>query len=177
MSQRSKGETEKKKWADITRMAEEGDWDKLKELYPSVYCLHRAKLDLVNRKRKIVLTTLDGETEHEWLYGKPGTGKSRTARIENPDAYIKDPTTEWWDGYNGEETVIIDDFDKYQVSLAGFMKRALDRYPFQGAIKGGYLLMRPRKIIVTSNYTPDEIWSDEVTQMAIGRRVKLREFL
>jgi len=67
--------------------------------------------------------------------------------------------------------VIIDDFDKFQVKQGGDMKRWLDRYAFQAQFKGGYLFIRPRKIIVTSQYRPSEIWDDEKTVDAITRRV------
>ena len=83
--------------------------------------------------------------EHEWWYGKTGTGKSWKAERENPGAYIKDPQERWWDGYDGEEVVIIDDFDKYQVKQGGDMKRWMDHRPFRAPIKGGYLTIRPRK--------------------------------
>jgi len=52
----------------------------------------------------------EGERKCFWLYGKPGTGKSRMAH-EIPNAYRK-PLSKWWDGYNYEETIIIDDFSK-----------------------------------------------------------------
>lgn len=77
------------------------------------------------------------------------------------------------DGYNGEEVVIIDDFDKFQVKQGGDMKRWLDRYPFQAQFKGGMEKIRPRRVIVTSQYTPEEIWDDHKTVDAIKRRVKM----
>lgn len=54
------------------------------------------------------------------------------------------------------------------------MKRWLDRYPFQAQVKGGYMLARPKKIVVTSQYHPSEIWDDEKTVDAIMRRVVIR---
>lgn len=43
-----------------------------------------------------------------WYYGPPGTGKTRKATSENPGAYKK-LANKWWDGYQGQKVVIIDD--------------------------------------------------------------------
>lgn len=176
MSQLQKGLGEKARWKEVISLSESGDWEQIKEKHPSVYVNSLSKLQLINKKRPRSLETLDGDTNHEWFVGPPGSGKSKTAREENPGAYIKDPSVKWWDGYNGEDVVIIDDFDKYQVKQGGDMKRWMDRYPFQAEFKGGYELIRPKKVIVTSNYTPAEIWDDVQTQLAILRRVKTRIF-
>lgn len=90
--------------------------------------------------------------------------------------YIKEPNDKWWDGYVGQELVIIDDFDKYNLKQSGDMKRWLDIYPFQAQTKGGMSMIRPKKIVVTSNYHPDEIWDDELTRGAIVRRCELKFF-
>ena len=176
-SQEEKGRNEKDRWRRIIQAAEEGDNEWLKEHEPQVYALHpNAIKSIRKRARKDEPQTMDGDSEHQWFYGEPGTGKSKKAREDNPGAYIKDPKTVWWDGYDGEEVVIIDDFDKYQVSQGGDMKRWLDRYPFQAQYKGGSELIRPRKIVVTSNYAPGEIWEDDITRTAVERRVRVLHF-
>ena len=50
-----------------------------------------------------------------WLWGPPNTGKSYKARDisekqfgETP--FIKD-CNKWWDGYDGEKVVVLDDVD------------------------------------------------------------------
>ena len=44
----------------------------------------------------------------------PGSGKSSGVRRDYGDSlYVKD-ATKWWDGYAGEETVVIDDWDPEQ---------------------------------------------------------------
>lgn len=169
-----KGEKEQERWTEALLAVEEG---RLADVPADMVCRHLKSMEYaVNRvklsKRRLATIT-DEEMPHEWLYGPPGSGKSRQARERHPGAYIKDPTSQWWDGYKGEDVVIIDDFDKYQVKQGGDMKRWLDRYAFQAQIKGGQTLIRPSKVVVTSNYHPDQIWEDKITQEAIMRRLKV----
>lgn len=176
MDQKAKGDSEKERWAHILKLTEAGDWDTLKLEYPEVYGQKLKNLEYIHKKRPRDLSTIQGDMTHEWIVGETGCGKSRKAREDSPGAYIKNPNVKWWDGYNGEEVVIIDDFDKYQVGQGGDMKRWLDRYAFQAEFKGGMEMIRPRKIVVTSQYTPQEIWEDNKTVDAIMRRVKLIDF-
>lgn len=175
LSQKQKGQTEKDRWSNILKAAEEGDMDWIKEHEPQVYVLHDKALERAFKRAKPSPQNLD-TLEHEWWYGPTGTGKSRSARELYPDAYIKDPKERWWDGYADQSVVIIDDFDKYQKEQGGDMKRWLDHYPFKAPVKGGYLDIRPAKIIVTSNYHPGEIWDDEQTVDPIMRRVKCVDY-
>lgn len=172
MSQKTKGEQNVERWEAAREAAKVGDFDSIPA---DIYMRTRNVCHAIFMENQTV-ADLDGDLEHEWWYGAPGTGKTRRAKADYPGAYVKDPQSRWWDGYKGQEVVIIDDFDKYQVAQGGDMKRWLDRYVFQAPIKGGYLEVRPRKIIVTSNYHPDSIWEDEITQAAIGRRVKITRF-
>lgn len=173
MTQGQKGDANVERFDDARKAAEEGRFE---DIPSDIYMRMDNACHRIHARAIQNLDTLDGPMEHEWWYGRPGTGKSRKAREEHPDAYVKDPCERWWDGYKGQEVVIIDDFDKYQKAQGGDMKRWLDRYSFKAPVKGGYLDVRPRKIIVTSNYHPDTIWDDEVTQAAIGRRVKIVRF-
>lgn len=168
----AKGAKEKRRWDDAFSAVQE---NRLDDVPKDILCTKLKSVEYAVQRVKQTKTDLSPLTEwlHEWRYGVTGTGKSETARSENPGAYIKDPTKEWWDGYAGESTVIIDDFDKYQVKQGGDMKRWLDKYAFKAPVKGGYLDIRPKKVVVTSNYHPSEIWTDEQTLGPILRRVKI----
>lgn len=106
-----------------------------------------------------------------WIYGPPGTGKSHTARAYDKGAYIK-PQNKWWDGYQGESTVILDDLDTH--ALGHYLKIWADKYSCTGETKGGTIQLRHKKLIVTSNYSPEELWPENpIMAQAIRRRFKM----
>lgn len=104
-----------------------------------------------------------------WIWGEAGCGKSSAARRRFPDFFNK-PINKWWDGYQDEEAIILDDFDKSHHVLGHHLKIWADRYAFVGERKGGSRPLRPRYIVVTSQYSPEDIWDDEETRAAIRRR-------
>lgn len=71
---------------------------------------------------------------HEWHWGAPRTGKSHYARTNFPDAYIKSNNI-WWDGYNGQAVVIMDEVSPNCIS-ASHIKQWADKWTFQASIKG-----------------------------------------
>lgn len=169
-----KGVLAAEQWTEIVALARLGQFEQIYLKYPSQYGTRLKQLEYLHSKRPRDVRTLEGEGPfHEWIVGPTGVGKSRDARERHPGAYIKEPECRWWDGYDDEDVVIIEDFDKFQVAQGGAMKRWLDRYPFQAEVKGGMVQIRPKKVVVTSQYYPREIWEDQKTVDAIMRRVKL----
>lgn len=121
-------------------------------------------------KREII----QGELVNEWYWGAPGTGKTRKAWEENPNLYVKS-RNKWWDGYHGEEVVLLDDWDPNDKCLVGHLKLWADRYPFRGETKGSSMMIRPKKIIITSNYSPEQCFEGEDVK-AIRRRFRIVHF-
>jgi len=75
-----------------------------------------------------------------------------------PDAYIKDQS-KWWDGYTGQQTVILDDLDSD--CLSHHLKIWLDKYPCFGEFKGGKTALQHTKFIITSNYSIETLFANK----------------
>lgn len=104
-----------------------------------------------------------------WIFGLSGCGKTRAVLAAYPGAYIK-PRNNWWDGYNNEPVVLIDDVDIFDKALGGKLKHWADFCPFIGESKGSSMRIRPQKVIVTSQYKIEQIWEDQETRDALNRR-------
>lgn len=110
-----------------------------------------------------------------WIHGDAGCGKTTTVVNAYPDAYYKS-LNKWWDGYQGEEVVLLDDMDVFHRDLTSQIKNWADFRPFIGETKGSGVYLRPKKFIVTSQYTIEEIWDgDQKSLEAIRRRFTVIE--
>lgn len=116
-----------------------------------------------------------------WITGLTGTGKSRWVRDTYPGLFYNKPMNKWWDGYKGEKVVLIDDFDLKGECLGHHLKIWADCYSFNAEVKGSTVRPVLDTFIITSQYTPKDIWCptedqkrwDEQMRAAIERRFQL----
>lgn len=161
------------RWRFIIDCAERGDLDSIKSEYPGDYL---RLFDKLHRIRQRTRRIIDGPLEHEWWYGPTGTGKSRKVWEDYPDHFAKQ-LNKWWDGYDDEDVVVIEEWAPRNECTASALKIWADRYPFPAEVKGGTLRrIRPRKIIVTSNYTIDQCFERAEDREPIKRRFKQVHF-
>lgn len=110
------------------------------------------------------------EKEVYVFWGPTGTGKSRRAWNEaGVDAYPKIPSTKFWDGYRGQEKVVIDEFTG-EIGIT-HMLRWLDRYPVTIENKGGGCPLNASKIWITSNINPLE-WYQNVPRSQVDALIR-----
>lgn len=111
------------------------------------------------------------------FWGPTGTGKSHRSWDEaGMEAYSKDPRTKFWDGYDSESNVVIDEF-RGAIDISHLL-RWLDKYPVRVEVKGSTKPLLATKIWITSNLDP-RLWYPELdddTRQALMRRLTITHF-
>ena len=114
------------------------------------------------------------ERKNLWVYGIPGVGKSYGVRLAWGVSYYLKSCNKWWDGYAGEENVLLDDLGREHACLGHYLKIWGDSYRFNGEVKGGTLPICLSSFVVTSNYLPSDIWKEDPECVAaVERRFKI----
>ncbi|VDN00565.1 unnamed protein product, partial [Onchocerca ochengi] len=115
-------------------------------------------------------------TELYLIIGDSGIGKSRFARKLSKSTYTKTANMgPWWDGYEQQELVILDDFYGWISPVELF--NLADSTQHMVPIKGGFVKFTSKAIVITSNKLPEHWWKPEVIKKyhmtAFNRRVTL----
>lgn len=156
-----------KDWDEIVGNAKSGNFS---DIPSDVLLRHYAN---IKRIRQDSLVAIGVVREVIVYWGRTGVGKSRLAWEQFPSAYPKDPRNKWWDGYQGQRQVIIDEF-RGDIGISHVL-RWCDRYPVLVETKGSSTTLNAETIIFTSNLHPKDWYKelDEETYLALKRRLKI----
>lgn len=141
--------------------------------YPNCFIKYHRGLE---KAKKAILSTSGEVTqfrniETHVLWGPAGSGKTRAVyEQENPtDIYKADMVYDgWWDGYEGEKVLLIDDF--YGGIRYTKLLNILDGYKLQIPVKGGSTWAQWTKVYITSNVHPRD-WYEKGMTDALKRRL------
>ena len=107
-----KGMDEQERWKRIRQACEDNNTD---EVDPKTrFKMYEASghfKAIGSKKRKLD----DTEAIHEWYWGEARTRKSRKAREDNPEAYLK-MCNKWWDGIPGTNFRLAEHYSRCSVS-------------------------------------------------------------
>lgn len=148
-------------FGDIPKQGSRTDWREALEMARDVgvYAAVEAQPHLIpniralERVRQISRTSKMRKMNVIVLHGPTGTGKSYAAWSAFPDLYSK-PDGQWWDGYDGQKVVLLDDFNG-DVPITTLLKW-LDPYPVQLPVKGTFVAAQYETVIITCNRIPYE---------------------
>lgn len=145
------------------------DYQWFEENDMNFYLSSQFKTLTVNCQIKNDLKPLN-KLDNYYIYGEPGQGKTSCVHFLYPGCYCKIKNNEKWDSYSNylleHETVFfdeMDDLETFDLCMSGKegIKMMTDVYPFP--IRSNYgsiqVDIRPKRFIITSNYTPSQVFS------------------
>ncbi len=95
------------------------------------------------------------ELFNTWYWGEARVGKTREV-MKNENVYKLDYPYTWWDGYDNNEIILIDNIED-QAIQRGYFLNILDGYPLRLPTKGGHTYAHWRKVFITSNKNPEDM--------------------
>lgn len=163
----------KKDWDKVLESTKRGRFEEIPaDVMLRYYSnIKRIRVDNIKNVDRPAVTT-------QVFWGPTGTGKTRRAREEaGSEAYWKIACTKWWDGYNGQTNVIIDEFAG-EINIT-HMLRWLDRYPCLIEVKGSAVPLEAVNFWITSNIEPKKWYEGKATEAQINalmRRLNVTHF-
>lgn len=150
------------------KAGEAGGIDFLKKNYPEFYCRYYKGLERLQSKGP----KWRGVPEVIWIWGKAGVGKTRHV-MEQEDVYKLDSPYKWWDGYEGENILLLDDYEIEHIPR-GSLVNILDGYRLRLETKGSHTWALWNKVYITSNWDPKKFMSmDEAIERRITKVIEL----
>ena len=107
------GKAQAEDWETWYQLAAEG---KFKEIPAKIQIKHLGNLERIHRQNLKFIDQTD--VRGVWIWGAPGVGKSHFARqVLGAEGYYPKLNNKWWDGYQSQKVVIMEDVDKETVKF------------------------------------------------------------
>lgn len=155
---------------DVKALLDSGE--PIKSILDSHFNICARHLRFFREYRCIRTPNRNFKTQATAIWGPTGTGKSRWCADNFPDAYWK-PKSNWWDGYESHDAVVIDEF--YGWIPYDLLLRILDRYPLVLETKGGHVNFIARYVFIVSNKDP-ETWYPKCDFAPLKRRLEAIQY-
>lgn len=166
------------KFEHISELAAQGKYGEIRRLYPSEAIRYgRGIMGLRNFVDRPPVPKKFRPAVY-WFYGEgTGCGKTHAVFEMAPDLYDKEPN-KWWDDYQFQPDIHIEEVSPEDHPSAYHIKKWLDERPFNAEFKGGsWGTIRPRRIFITSNYSIDEIYNPRDAACVKRRCMQIKKFI
>lgn len=117
----------------------------------------------------------DFSTTVFWLWGVSGEGKSTLAKklaahLGGRVFYKTVSMKEWYDGYDGQDVIVWDDFNASHIKYTALMQMTGNDYPMRVQIKGTSCHYRAKYAIFTSIKHPSDVYKPGLWEHGLKRR-------
>lgn len=156
----------------LKKLSEEGasKLDLFDHDFPSMVRYHRGVYEhrqlLRSRQRRPNPTVY-------WFYGTSGTGKSTLANALMPECYevcAEHKDKIWWDGFDGQEDILFDDFRPSMMTYGDLLKLTNNIGRYRVPLKGSSDWLLAKRIIFTSDKHPRDLFPNRF-DLQLARRV------
>jgi len=153
-------------WKHIVELFKEGKTiEDILMYYPALYAQYKKGIQTIYSDLQ---PDRNEPTEFIFICGPTDAGKTRYVFDRETKVFSKSHTGNWFDGYKHEPAVLLDDFNG-QIQYEELLK-ILDRYPYQVAVKGGFVKFNAKRVYITANDWPHK-WYQRNDFSALLRRM------
>lgn len=174
---RSGTQATEERYSDVISMAKKsGGTQEIETAYPSMYLRFFKTIDHIQKASYIPPERVG--LMNFWIYGDSGCGKTSFVRNyckrNKLPLYVKIAENKWWDFYDGEQAVLLDDCGSDSFKFADLWKTWTDYAPFPAEVKGGTLKgIRPQVFFFTSNLRMQQVFTNVETHLRpLQRRIQ-----
>jgi len=142
-------------------------------------------IDVVEREKRGEVTEGQKQRKLTLLFGPTAVGKTtfvmkEVLGVKQENLYTKSGRTKWWDGYEGENNVLIDEFNGNEFGSIEMFNDMTNVGCFQVETKGSQTLLTANCVYIASNKHPVHWWTkgkDSYIDWSDGRyRAMVRRF-